>query len=104
MSPGFLYSKRNGLWPRLIFCDWRGRKGHREKVKVIRTGYSDESRVLRRIMLDVPVPGKRRRGRHKSKRKDSCKTHTGSVGIKVEEVLDRTQWHNDIQYHSGDPR
>ena len=27
-----------------------------------------------------------------------------SVGVKEENVPDRTKWKNDIQYHSGDPR
>ena len=27
-----------------------------------------------------------------------------TVGLKEEDVLDRTKWKRDIQYHSGDPR
>ena len=26
------------------------------------------------------------------------------AGLKEKDVLDRTEWNNDIQYHSGDPR
>ena len=63
----------------------------------------DEGHVLRR-MLDVPVAGKRRRGRPKTRWKDSCKRDMVSVGLKEEDVLDRTMWKNDIQYHSGGPR
>ena len=62
-----------------------------------------EGHVLRR-MLDTPVPGKRRRGRQKTRWKDSCKRDMGSVGLKAEDVLDRTKWKNDIHNHSGDPR
>ena len=36
----------------------------------------EEGHVLRR-MLDAPVPGKRRRGRQKSRWKDSCKRDMG---------------------------
>ena len=34
---------------------------------------------------------------------DSCKRDMESVGLKVEDVLDRTTWKNDIRNHSGDP-
>ena len=40
--------------------------------------------MLRRT-LDVPVPGKRRRGRQKTRWKDLCKRDTESVGLKEEE-------------------
>ena len=59
--------------------------------------------MLRR-MLDATVPGERRRGRQKTRWKDSCKRYMESVWLKEEDVLDRTKWKNDIQYHSGDPR
>ena len=38
-----------------------------------------------------------------NRRKDSCKRHMESMGLK-EDVLDRTRWKNDIHNHSGDPR
>ena len=86
----------------------------------------DEGHVLRR-MLDAPVPGKRRRGRQKTRWKDlckrdmesvrlkgrgrqntrwkeSCKRDRDCVGLKEEDTLDRTKWKNDIRNHSGDPR
>ena len=64
---------------------------------------SGEGLVLRR-MLDAPVPGKKLRGRHETRWKDSCKRDMERVGLKEEDVLDRTKWKNGIQYHSGDPR
>ena len=51
-------------------------------------------------MLDAPVPGKRRRERQKTRRKDSCKRDT--VGLKEEDALDRTKWKNDIHNRSSD--
>ena len=42
--------------------------------------------MLRR-KLDAPVPGKRRRGRQKTRWKDSCKRDTESMGLKEEDVL-----------------
>ncbi len=43
-----------------------------------------------RIILDAPVPGKRRRGRQKTRWKDSCKRDTESVWLK-EDILNRTK-------------
>ena len=50
----------------------------------------NEGRVLGR-MLDAPVPGKRQRGKQKIRWKDSCKRDMESVGLKEEDVLDRTK-------------
>ena len=54
--------------------------------------------------VDGPVPGKRWGGIQKTRCKDSCKRDPESLGLKEEDVLDRTKWKNDIQNHSGDPR
>ena len=59
--------------------------------------------MLRR-MSDAPLPGKRRRGRQKTRWKDSHKRDMENVGLKVEDVLDRTKGKRDIDNHSGDPR
>ena len=56
----------------------------------------DEGHVLRR-MSDAPVPGKRLRGRQKTRWNGSCKRHMESVGLKEEDAFDRTKWTNDIQ-------
>ena len=61
----------------------------------------EEGHMIRR-MLAAPVPGKRRRGRQKTRWEDSCKTE--SLGLKEEDALGRTKWKDDIQYHSGDSR
>ena len=64
---------------------------------------SEEGHVLRR-MVDVPVPGKRRRGRRETRYKDSCQRDVESVGLKVENLLGRTNRKREIQMHPGDPR
>ena len=46
--------------------------------------------MLRRIE-DEPVPGKRR-GRQKTRWKDSCKRDLESMGLNMEKVLGRTKW------------
>ena len=62
----------------------------------------DEGHVLRR-MLASPVPGKRRRGRQKTRWKDSCKRY-GKCVFKGGVRTGHDKWSNDIQYHSGDHR
>ena len=60
-----------------------------------------------KIILDAPVPGKRRSWRQNTRWKDSCKIYMESVRLKEEDVgmiLDRAKWKNDIQNNSGDPR
>ena len=51
----------------------------------------EEGHVLRR-MLDEPELGKRRRGRQKTRWKDSCQRDMESWGLMVDDVLDRTKW------------
>ena len=55
-------------------------------------------------MVDASVPGKRRRGRQKTRGKDSCKRDVESMGLNVEGVHDRTKWKREIQNYSGDLR
>ena len=39
-----------------------------------------------------------------TRRKDSCERDMESVGLKEEEVLDRTTWKNDTRNYFGDTR
>ena len=48
-------------------------------------------------MVDTPVPGNRQRGRQKTRWKDSCKRDLESLGLKREDVLDRTKWKRDME-------
>ena len=45
---------------------------------------------------------KDRKARGKTRIKEIC--GKCSVGLKKEDVPDRTKWKNDVQNHSGDPR
>ena len=64
----------------------------------------DEGHVLRR-MLDAPVTCRRHTERKTDNRVERLsKRYMESVGLKVEDILDRTKWKRDIQNHSGDPR
>ena len=74
----------------------------KERANVVRACL-DEGHTLR-WMLDAPVPGKRRRGRHKTRWKDSRKRYMESEWLKYEDAIDRTRWKNYIQYSSDDPR
>ena len=54
----------------------------------------DEGQVGK-LDASVGLPGTRRRRIQQDRER---------VGLKEEEVVDRTKWTNDIQYDSGDPR
>ena len=57
-----------------------------------------------KIIVRCTTTRKKTEGRQQTGWKDSCKRGRESVGLKEEDVLDRTKWKNDIQYHSSDPR
>ena len=78
---------------------WQRRTQRKGYFKVVRIF----GQVIRR-MIDAPLPGKRRRGRHKTRWKDSCKIDMESGGLKVEDGLDRTKWKRKMQNYSGDNR
>ena len=59
-----------------------------------------EGHMLRR-MLDAPLPGKRRRGRQKSRWKVSCNRYMEYAGLRVEDVLDRITWKREIPNYFG---
>ena len=59
----------------------------------------EEDHMLRRMA----VPGKKRRGRQKTRWKESCHRDMESVGLKVVDVTDMTKSNIEIQNHSGDP-
>ena len=57
-----------------------------------------------RIMLDVNIPGKRRRGRPNLRWKDACKRDMTEVGLKYDNTTNRAAWWNKIISYTGDPR
>ena len=62
-----------------------------------------EEHTVRR-MLDVDIPGKRRRGRPKLGWKDACKRDMTEVGLKEDNTTNRAAWSNTIVSYTGDPR
>ena len=62
-----------------------------------------EEHIVRR-MLDVEIPGKRRRGRPNLQWKDACKRDMTEVGLKEDNTTNRAAWRNKIISYTGDPR
>ena len=62
-----------------------------------------EEHIVRR-MLDVNIPGKRRRGRPNLRWKDACKRDMSEVGLKEDNTTNRAAWRNKIISYTGDPR
>ena len=50
------------------------------------------------------IPGKRKRGRPKTRWKDVCKRDMQTVGLGEGDEGDRAYWKETIDNHSGDPR
>ena len=61
-----------------------------------------EEHIVRR-MLDVDIPGKRRRGRPNLRWQDACKRDMTEVGLKEDKTKDRAAWRNIIISYNGDP-
>ena len=61
-----------------------------------------EEHIVRR-MLDVEIPGKRRRGRPNLRWKDACKRDMTEVGLKEDNTTNRAAWRNKIISYTGDP-
>ena len=49
-----------------------------------------------RIILDVDIPGKRRRGRPTLRWKNACKIDMAYVGMKEDKTTNRAAWRNTI--------
>ena len=62
-----------------------------------------DEHIVRR-MLDVEIPGKRRRGRPNLRWKDACKRDMTEVGLKEDNTTNRAAWRNTIISYTGDPR
>ena len=57
-----------------------------------------------RRMLDVDIPGKRRRGRPNLRWKDACKREMTQPGLKEDNATNRAEWKIKIISYTGDPR
>ena len=62
-----------------------------------------DEHIVRR-MLDVEIPGKRRRGRPNLRWKDACKKDMTEVVLKKDKTTNRAAWRNTIISYTGDPR
>ena len=62
-----------------------------------------EEHIVRR-MLDVDIPGKRRRGRPNLRWKDACKRDMTEAGMKEDNATDRAEWRKKLIGYTGDPR
>ena len=60
-----------------------------------------EEQIVRR-MLDVDIPGKRRRGRPTLRWKDACKRDMTQAGLKEDNTTNRAEWRKNS--YTGDPR
>ncbi len=62
-----------------------------------------EEQIVRR-MLDVDIPGKRRRGRPNLRWKDACKRDMTQAGLKEVNATNRAEWRKKLISYTGDPR
>ena len=62
----------------------------------------DGEHILRKVLRAV-IPGKRTRGRPKTRWKDACQRDLQSTGLRAGEETDRAMWRRKITSHTGDP-
>ena len=53
-------------------------------------------------MLRADIPGKRRRGRPKTRWKDACQRDLKSTGLRAGEETERAMWRRKIISYTGD--
>ena len=86
----------------------RGRRLRKLKLASLNVGSGhvmrmEEDHVVKRVMTKA-IPGKRKRGRPKTRWKDVCKRDMQTVGLREGDAGDRAYWKEMINNHSGDPR
>ena len=62
-----------------------------------------EGHLVKR-MLDVDIPGKRRRGRPNLRWKDACKRGMTQAGLKEDNAANRAEWRKKLIRYTGDPK
>ena len=62
----------------------------------------DGEHILRRV-LRADIPGKRKRGRSKTRWKDACQRDLKSTELRAGEGTDRAMWRRKIISYTGDP-
>ena len=56
------------------------------------------------LLLDVDIPGKRRRGRPNLRWKDVCKRDMTQAGLKEDNTTNRAEWRKKVISYTGDPK
>ena len=56
------------------------------------------------IIIDMDIPGIRRRGRPNLRWKDACKRDMTEVGLKEGNTTNRAAWIKKLISYTGDPR
>ena len=59
--------------------------------------------IVRR-MLDVDIPGKRRRGRPNLRWKNACKKDMTQAQLKEDNATNRAEWRKKLISYTGDPK
>ena len=62
----------------------------------------DGEQILWKV-LKADIPGKRKRGRPKTRWKDACQRDLKSTGLRAGEETDREMWRRNIISYTGDP-
>ena len=62
----------------------------------------DGEHILRKV-LRADIPGKRKRGRPKTRWKGACQRDLKSTGLRAGEETDRAMWKRKTISHTGDP-
>ena len=62
----------------------------------------DGEHILRKV-LRADIPGKRKRGRPKTRWKDACQRDLKDTGLRAGEETDRSMWRRKIISYTGDP-
>ena len=63
----------------------------------------EEAHIVRRVMTKY-IPGKRKRGRPKTRWQGVCRRDMQNVGLSAGEEGDRAYWRAITNNHTGDPR
>ncbi len=71
---------------------------------MVRPCEKNEREHIVRRMLEVDIPGKRRRGRPNLRWKDACKIPMTQAGLKEGNKTNRAEWRKKLINYTGDPR
>ena len=62
----------------------------------------EEDHYLKRV-ANMEIPGRRRRGRPKTRWKDSVRRDMKEVGVTSDEAQERNSWRKSVKDHCSDP-